>query len=74
MNQPYPGPTGRPRLTRRPDDKLVAGVCSGVAAWSGLDPTLVRVLAGVGAVFLFPLVPVAYLVAWVVMPSAARRV
>lgn len=32
------------RLFRLPDERLVAGVCSGVAAWLGVDVTVVRVL------------------------------
>jgi phage shock protein C len=61
--------TGK-RLTRRTDDRMIAGVCSGVADYLGLDPTLVRLLAVVGAIFSVGTVAVAYIAAWILMPEA----
>jgi phage shock protein C len=68
---PPPGAsyTGAPRrLVRTMNDKKIAGVCGGVAAYFGIDPTLVRFIAlatflvyGVGAL--------AYIVGWIVMPE-----
>ena len=62
--------TASKRLTRRKDDRMVAGVCSGVADYLGLDPTLVRLLTVVAAVFTGGAVAVAYLAAWILMPEA----
>jgi len=56
------------RLVRRTDDRMIAGVCSGVADYLGVDVTLVRLIAVVGAVLGFGTLIVAYLVAWVLMP------
>lgn len=61
--------TSRP-LTRRRDDRMIAGVCSGVADHVGLDPTLVRLLTVVAAVFSVGAVAVAYIAAWILMPEA----
>ena len=54
-------------LARRRDERVVAGVCAGIARWIGVDPLVVRVATvilalanGVGVV--------AYLVAWLVLP------
>jgi len=62
---------GRPprRLARNLSDKKIAGVCSGVAAYLGVDVTLVRILWLVLAIF--TIVPgfLAYLIAWLVMPK-----
>ena len=58
------------RLTRRSNDRMVAGVCSGVADYLGLDVTLVRLLAVVAAVFSVGTVAVAYIAAWILMPEA----
>lgn len=58
------------QLTRRSDDRMVAGVCSGVADYLGLDPTLVRLLTVVAAVFSGGAVAVAYIAAWILMPEA----
>jgi len=41
------------QLVRLRDDRMVAGVCSGVARYLGVDPTLVRLLAVLGIVFSF---------------------
>jgi phage shock protein PspC (stress-responsive transcriptional regulator) len=60
----------RKRLVRRTDNKMIGGVCAGVADYFGLDPTLVRVLTVVGAVLGLGSVVVAYVVAWAVMPTA----
>jgi phage shock protein C len=58
------------RLTRRSDDRMLAGVCSGIADYAGIDPTLVRLLAVVAAVFTGGAVAVAYVAAWILMPEA----
>jgi phage shock protein C len=57
------------RLVRRSDDKLLGGVCSGLADHLGLDPTLVRVLTVVATVLGFGSIVIAYLVAWVIVPK-----
>lgn len=67
-----PPPTAIPprRLMRRHEGKILGGVCTGIAAYFGVDPVLVRVgfvLAGIlggGAGI------VIYLVMWLVMPMA----
>lgn len=64
--QPRPGPR---RLVRRTDDKMIAGVCSGLAAYFGIDVTLVRVLAVLGLVLGFGSLGVAYVIAWAVVPK-----
>ena len=60
---------GRKRLTRNTENKMIGGVCSGVADYFGVDVTLVRLLAVVGAVLGLGSLVVAYVVAWVVMPE-----
>jgi len=58
------------RLTRNTDDAVIGGVCAGVADYLGLDVTLVRVLAVLGAIFGLGSLVVAYVVAWMLMPEA----
>ncbi len=57
-------------LRRSQKNKMIAGVCGGLAEWLGWDPTLVRILYVVVSVASagFPGVLV-YLVLWVVMPK-----
>lgn len=56
-------------LSRR--DKKIAGVCAGFAEYLELDPTLVRLLWLMMALFVGWGV-IAYLVAWIVMPREAE--
>jgi phage shock protein C len=58
------------RLTRRGNDRMIAGVCSGVADYLGIDVTLVRLLTVVAAIFSVGAVAVAYIAAWILMPEA----
>jgi phage shock protein PspC (stress-responsive transcriptional regulator) len=73
MTTPFPAPQPNPsapkRLVRTRDDRWIAGVCGGVARYTGLDPTLVRLLTVVLTVLGLGSLIVAYLVAWVLMPE-----
>lgn len=58
------------RLTRSKSERMIAGVCGGLATYLGVDPVLVRVLfvalavfGGGGAIL--------YLVCWVLMKEEA---
>ena len=57
------------RLVRRRDDHMVAGVCSGLADYLAVDPTLVRLLAVVAVVFTGGTALIAYLAAWILVPE-----
>jgi phage shock protein PspC (stress-responsive transcriptional regulator) len=57
------------RLVRRTDDKMLGGVCAGLADHLGVDPTLVRVLTVLATVLGAGSVLIAYLVAWVIVPK-----
>jgi phage shock protein PspC (stress-responsive transcriptional regulator) len=63
--------TTQPRL-RRSKDRLIAGVCGGIAEWLGWDPTLVRILYVVLSLAsaAFP-GALAYAILWFVMPKPA---
>ncbi len=57
------------KLYRNPDDKKIAGVCSGLGAYFNIDPTLIRIifiilLFGYGSAVL------PYIILWIVMPEA----
>lgn len=67
---PYTGParsTSSRRLYRNPNDKVLGGVCSGIANYFDIDPVIVRLImvvlflgAGIGLL--------AYIIAWIVIP------
>ena len=56
------------RLYRSSDDRMIAGVCAGLAEYMDIDPTLVRL-----AMVLFTLVGgsgiLIYVIAWIIMPE-----
>jgi phage shock protein PspC (stress-responsive transcriptional regulator) len=55
-------------LRRRSDDKVIAGVCGGVADYLGVDPIIVR-LAAIGLTLVGGAGVLAYVVAWLVLPA-----
>lgn len=57
------------RLTRSNKNKLLAGVCGGIAEFLGWDPTIVRILYVLLSILsaAFPGILV-YLILWLVMP------
>ncbi len=67
--QAYTEEKGTRRLYRNPDDKVIGGVCSGIAAYMGWDVTLVRLFTLVFG-FLFQGIIVAYIISWILIPEA----
>ncbi len=63
--------SGKP-LQRSSANKVLAGVCGGLADWLGWDPTLVRILYVAVSIFsaAFPGILV-YIILWIVMPKQA---
>ena len=64
------------RLFRNIDEKVVAGVCSGLGIYFGIDKAIIRlffllftVIPFIGASMLFP-VPILYIILWIAMPAA----
>ena len=68
--------SGKKRLYRNPDGKMIGGVCSGFATYLNWDVSLIRlvvILLTVGLLFaghaIF-LIPILYVVCWIAMPNA----
>jgi len=66
MNEP--SSNGTKRLYRPRDGRVVAGVCAGLAAYFGVDATLVRLAFALVTVF-GGLGVLIYLCAWIVIPE-----
>jgi phage shock protein C len=60
------------RFYRDPDAGKIGGVCAGLAEYFGFDLTLTRVLAVIAMLF-FPMVFVAYVVLWFLLPTKPRQ-
>ncbi|GAC1353602.1 MAG: hypothetical protein NVSMB42_09620 [Herpetosiphon sp.] len=61
MNQPR-------RLSRSSTDRIIAGVCGGIARHYGIDPTIVRIVFVLLGLFA-GISPWVYLILWVAIPS-----
>jgi len=70
MTQPTVAPYKQ--LRRPTDDRIVAGVCSGVGRYLGVDPVLIRVGFAVLAVITWGTALLAYPVMWFLMPEEPR--
>ena len=62
MNEPK-------RLYRSRNDKMVSGLCAGLGEYTGVDPTIYRLLFALGAIFLFPTPILIYFVMMIVIPE-----
>jgi phage shock protein PspC (stress-responsive transcriptional regulator) len=57
------------RLFLSTSDKKLGGVCGGIAEYMELDPTIVRLLTVVLALFTAVIpVLIAYILAWIIVP------
>jgi phage shock protein PspC (stress-responsive transcriptional regulator) len=75
---PSPGPAASSagsqerKFYRNPDDMLIAGVCSGLGAYLGIDPVWVR-LVFIASVFLSGFGILLYAILWLIAPEARTR-
>ena len=67
----YPNGSGK-RLVRRRDNRIIAGVCAGIADYLGVDVNLLRVVVAVLTVFTVGTGVVAYAIAWAVIPEEGQ--
>jgi phage shock protein C len=67
------GGNGTRVLVRSRKGRMVAGVCAGLAAYSGIDVTLVRVIVAVVSVLTGGAGVLAYLAAWVIIPGEDEK-
>ncbi len=64
----YTGRAGRSRLYRDTGDKFIGGVCSGLANYLNLDPTIVRILFAIVTFGGFGMGILLYIILWIVLP------
>ncbi|MBB5956568.1 phage shock protein PspC (stress-responsive transcriptional regulator) [Saccharothrix tamanrassetensis] len=57
------------KLRRSRNDRMVAGVCGGVAKLLGVDAALLRILLVAATLFGFGAGAILYLAAWILMPE-----
>ncbi len=54
------------------NDRMIAGVCGGIAEYFGWDQTLVRIFYALATVFTAFSGTFVYLVLWIIMPRSER--
>ena len=60
------------RLTRSQNNRMLAGVCGGIAEYFGIDATVVRLLwTMLSLLTMWPGI-VAYILAWIIVPADTR--
>ena len=57
------------RLYKSTRDKMICGVCGGIAEYFDLDPTLIRLTAAALTLFSIGTVIVAYIAAAIIIPE-----
>ena len=58
-------------LTRSKSDRMIAGVCAGLADYLNIDPTVVRLLFVLGFFLAGPGIVIAYLIMAIVTPETS---
>ena len=66
------GSGGSKVLFRPRDGRMVGGVCAGLANYTGMDVTLMRVIWAIVAVITGGAGLLAYLVTWIIMPDQSK--
>jgi phage shock protein PspC (stress-responsive transcriptional regulator) len=67
------GTNGTKILVRSRKGRMVAGICAGIADYSGLDVTLVRVIVTVVSIITGGAGALAYLAAWMIIPDEGEK-
>lgn len=58
------------RLYRNPNDKMLGGVCSGVATFFNIDVSIIRIILVLLVLFSVGSLIIAYIVLWILLPEA----
>ena len=69
----YMNGSGGKVLVRRRDNRIIAGVCAGLADYTGIDVNLIRVIVAVLTLFTAGTGLLAYAVAWLVIPEEGQK-
>jgi len=66
---PLPAPAAPPaRLYRSGRERILGGVCGGIAEYFGIDPVIIRVVFVLGMVVSFGVLILGYLLLWILVP------
>lgn len=54
----------------RSKEKVIAGVCGGLAEYLEVDPVVIRLIAALGVLFTCFTAIIAYFIAWFIIPES----
>ena len=60
------------KLYRSKEERVIGGVCGGIAEYLNVDPTLIRVLWVLGSLAWGAGI-LAYLIAWIIIPEKGKK-
>ncbi len=61
------------RLYRSRKDKVLGGVCGGIAEYLDVDPVVVRLIWAIATLISMGFGIIAYIIAWIVIPEEPKR-
>ena len=61
------------RLYRSRKDRVLGGVCGGIAQYLEVDPVVVRLMWAIGTLISMGVGLLAYIIAWVIIPEEPKR-
>jgi len=61
------------RLYRSAKNKIIAGVCSGIGEYYGIDPVVIRLVWVILTLVSFGFGVLAYLIAWMIIPRNPKH-
>lgn len=61
------------RLYRNKRDRVLGGVCGGIAEYLDVDPVVVRLIWTIATLISMGLGILAYLIAWIIIPEEPKR-
>ena len=65
--------SGVRRLFRSGDDKIIGGVCGGIAEYLDVDPVLIRLIWVIGTLISLGTGIIAYIIAWIIIPRNPKH-
>ncbi|MCA9809651.1 MAG: PspC domain-containing protein [Candidatus Dadabacteria bacterium] len=58
------------KLHRSRKDRMIAGICGGLGEMFSIDPTLIRLIAALIALFTVGTAVLVYVLGWIIIPEA----
>jgi phage shock protein C len=66
-------PVGIHRLYRSGNDRIIGGVCGGIAEYLGVDPVIIRLLWVIGTLAAMGFGVIVYIICWIIIPRNPRH-